>query len=151
ANREDARIWLSPTLTLHGDEQGLHLNGTVAVPEAHLQPRQLPEDAITVSEDLVLVDAQAPTNNGLPLSMAVTVTLGDQVHFQGFGLNATLGGTLKVSQRPGQPTQLYGELLILEGRYKAYGQNLAIDNGRLLFQGPPGDPGLDIRAIRKIP
>ena len=52
---------------------------------------------------------------------------------------------------PGQPAQLNGELIITEGRYRAYGQNLLIENGRLLFQGQPDNPGLDIRAVRKIP
>jgi translocation and assembly module TamB len=41
--------------------------------------------------------------------------------------------------------------VIREGRYRAYGQNLAISDGQLIFQGPPDNPGLDIRAIRKIP
>ncbi len=151
ANRSDAKVYLSPDLTLNGDAQGLHLSGAVRVPEADLRPHQLPANAITVSPDQVLVDARARQSSPLPFSMAVTITLGDQVHFQGFGLNATLGGELQVTQKPGEPAQLYGDLLIKEGRYRAYGQNLAIDNGRLLFQGAADNPGLDIRAIRKIP
>ncbi|QJX03279.1 hypothetical protein HML84_07145 [Alcanivorax sp. IO_7] len=69
------------------------------------------------------------------MAMAVGVSLGDKVHFEGFGLTATLDGDLRVTQQPGQPAQLNGELVIVEGRYRAYGQNLAIENGRLLFQG----------------
>ncbi|MDF3012995.1 MAG: hypothetical protein K0Q78_1199, partial [Cellvibrio sp.] len=34
--------------------------------------------------------------------------------------------------------------------YKAYGQTLTIDRGRLVFQGPYENPGLDIRASRII-
>lgn len=151
ADRTDAKIYLSPDLTLNGDQDGLHLTGQVKVPQAELKPRELPPNAVTVSPDQVLVDAKSKTQSPIPFSMAVTVSLGDKVHFQGFGLDATLGGELKVTQQPGQPAQLYGDLVIVQGRYKAYGQNLAIDNGRLLFQGPPDNPGLDIRAIRKIP
>jgi translocation and assembly module TamB len=151
ANRTDAEVRISPDLTLKGDGQGLRLTGTVAVPEADLKPRELPESAITVSDDQVLVDARAELAPALAFAMAVGVTLGEEVHFQGFGLDATLGGQLQISQQPGKPAQLNGELLIEEGRYRAYGQNLAIENGRLLFQGAPDNPGLDIRAIRKIP
>tara|TARA_A100001391_G_scaffold174259_1_gene136618 strand:- start:8306 stop:11827 length:3522 start_codon:yes stop_codon:yes gene_type:complete len=151
ANREDAVVYVSPDLKLEGDGDTLRLTGNLDIPEADLKPRELPESAITVSDDQVLVDARAESSQGLPLAMAVGVTLGDKVRFEGFGLTATLNGNLRVSQQPGQPAQLDGELVIVEGRYRAYGQNLAIENGRLLFQGAPDNPALDIRAIRRIP
>ncbi|HAD63109.1 MAG TPA: hypothetical protein DCG27_03545, partial [Alcanivorax sp.] len=151
ADRADAKVYVSPDLALKGDGDGLNLSGTLNVPEADLKPRELPESAVTVSEDQVLVDARAEETTPLPFAMGVTVTLGDQVRFEGFGLRATLTGELRVSQQPGQPAQLNGELIITEGRYRAYGQNLLIENGRLLFQGQPDNPGLDIRAVRKIP
>ena len=44
-----------------------------------------------------------------------------------------------------------GEITILEGRYRAYGQRLDTQNGRLLFTGSPLDnPGLDLRAVREV-
>ncbi len=151
ADRADAKVYVSPDLALKGDGDSLNLSGTLNVPEADLKPRELPESAVTVSEDQVLVDARAEQTTPLPFAMGVTVTLGDQVRFEGFGLRASLTGELRVSQQPGQPAQLNGELIITEGRYRAYGQNLLIENGRLLFQGQPDNPGLDIRAVRKIP
>ena len=151
ADRADAKVYVSPDLALKGDGDSLNLTGTLKVPEADLKPRELPESAVTVSEDQVLVDARAEQTTPLPFAMGVTVTLGDQVRFEGFGLRATLTGQLRISQQPSQPAQLNGELIITEGRYRAYGQNLLIENGRLLFQGQPDNPGLDIRAVRKIP
>lgn len=151
ADRADAKVYVSPDLALKGDCDGLNLSGTLKVPEADLKPRELPESAVSVSEDQVFVDAEADQTTALPFAMGVTVTLGDKVRFEGFGLRATLTGELRVSQQPGQPAQLNGELIITEGRYRAYGQNLLIENGRLLFQGQPDNPGLDIRAVRKIP
>jgi translocation and assembly module TamB len=39
----------------------------------------------------------------------------------------------------------------VDGTYKAYGQNLHIQRGQLLFAGTPIDnPGLNIRAVRKL-
>nr|WP_281502379.1 translocation/assembly module TamB domain-containing protein [Alcanivorax sp. S6407] len=151
ADRPDARVWVSPDLTLAGDLQGLMLSGQLQIPQADIHPEQLPEGAITVSEDQVLVHEQADAGQQLPLGMNVTVILGDKVNFNGFGLNAKLGGKLQILQEPHQPPQLNGELIVLEGRYRAYGQNLAISDGQLIFQGPPDNPGLDIRAYRKIP
>lgn len=151
ADRPDARVLLSPTLTLQGDLGELQLGGRLAIPEAEIHPTELPEGAVTVSKDQILVHQEGDQSSGLPLGIDVTVNLGDKVHFQGFGLDAMLGGTLQVAQQPQQPPQLNGELVIREGRYRAYGQNLAISDGQLIFQGPPDNPGLDIRAIRKIP
>jgi translocation and assembly module TamB len=45
-----------------------------------------------------------------------------------------------------------GELKVEEGKYLAYGRNLDIQRGRLLFSnGLMGDPGLDLRAVKKFP
>lgn len=151
ADRPDARVLLNPALSLKGDLSDLQLGGRLSIPEAEIRPTQLPEGAVTVSQDQVLVHQQSEQRSGLPLGMDVTVSLGNKVHFQGFGLDAMLGGTLQVEQQPQRPPQLNGELVIREGRYRAYGQNLAISDGQLIFQGPPDNPGLDIRAIRKIP
>ena len=151
ADRPDARVLLNPALSLKGDLSDLQLGGRLSIPEAEIRPTQLPEGAVTVSQDQVLVHQEGEQSSGLPLGIDVAVNLGDKVHFQGFGLDAMLGGTLQVEQQPQRPPQLNGELVIREGRYRAYGQNLAIRDGQLIFQGPPDNPGLDIRAIRKIP
>ncbi len=150
-DRPDARVWVSPDLNLKGDLGGMMLSGRLTIPEAAIHPEQLPEGAVTVSEDQILVHQEGNASQRFPLSMDVTVTLGDKVSFNGFGLNATLGGNLQILQEPQQPPQLNGELVVVEGRYRAYGQNLAISDGQLIFQGQPDNPGLDIRAYRKIP
>jgi translocation and assembly module TamB len=60
-----------------------------------------------------------------------------------------LTGNLKIEQQAGQPTSGTGEITIPSGRYRAYGQRLDIENGRVLFTGGPvTNPGLDIRATR---
>ena len=37
----------------------------------------------------------------------------------------------------------------MNGTYYAFGQKLVIDRGRLIFDGPLDNPGLDIVALRK--
>ena len=44
---------------------------------------------------------------------------------------------------------LIGKLTLREGRYKAYGQQLQIERGELIFNGPLNNPQLDIRAVRR--
>jgi len=51
---------------------------------------------------------------------------------------------------PEQVTVGQGELNVAGGKYNLYGQKLDIEKGRLIFAGGPiGNPGLDMRVIRK--
>jgi translocation and assembly module TamB len=81
----------------------------------------------------------------------VRITLGDDVSFQGRGFTASLAGNLLAIEEPDRPTAGSGELIIVDGRYRAYGQDLRIDPGRVIFGGGPIDnPGLDVRAYRTV-
>jgi len=63
-------------------------------------------------------------------------------------LNGYLSGQLAVQDVPGHATTGRGQIVV-DGTYKAYGQDLKIEQGRLLFAGTPIDnPGLDLRATR---
>ena len=53
-------------------------------------------------------------------------------------------------EAPGEPTTGSGQLTVA-GTYKAYGQDLTVKEGRLLFAGTPLDnPRLSILAMREI-
>ena len=56
---------------------------------------------------------------------------------------------LRLATEPNASANATGTLL-LDGTYDAYGQELEIERGQLLFSGPMDDPGLDVRAIRKL-
>lgn len=65
-------------------------------------------------------------------------------------MNGRLGGVLTVNDRPGRATTGQGQVSV-SGTYKAYGQNLHIERGQLLFASTPVDnPGLNIKAVRKL-
>lgn len=74
----------------------------------------------------------------------------DLVRFEGFGMKAVLVGNLLIVQEPGEPALGSGELRIVAGQYKAYGQDLKLTDSRILFAGGPvAQPALDVRAIRR--
>jgi translocation and assembly module TamB len=80
----------------------------------------------------------------------VRVVLGRKVRFDGFGLKTRLEGSVRAIEEPGRPSSGRGEVRLVEGRYKAYGQDLEIESGRLLFNGGPlTEPAIEIRAKRK--
>jgi translocation and assembly module TamB len=147
-----ARVVISPDLTVERSSESLRVGGSVEIPSTKVDLAKLPGGGVArTSPDVVVTDAEQPApGKPLPVVVAVTVKLGDDVKLAGFGLDGTIGGQLRVDQRPGKLATGTGTLNV-GGTYKAYGQDLKIETGRLLFAGTALDnPGLDIRAVRTI-
>src|SRR5690554_4117993 len=150
-NLADAMVLIDPAITLEGNKERFRLRGDIDIPQAYLAPQQLPEVAVKVSEDQIIMNA--PTTSVVPrqLDAKLSLHIGKDVRFNGFGLDARLGGNLQFIKRPEKPAIMLGDLRIEEGRYRAYGQNLEIEYGLLLFQEKVDNSGLNIRAVRRIP
>jgi len=148
----EAKISASPDLNLRVSESHLDIEGQIGIPSASIRPRKLPESSVSVSADQVIVadDEETAAAKDYQLSSRVRFILGEQVKFDGFGLKGRITGNLISKDQPGKPTTASGELAIEDGKYRAYGQNLDIRTGRLLFAGGPiTEPGLDIEAVRR--
>jgi translocation and assembly module TamB len=151
-----ANVVLTPDLMLTGDPKAYLLKGEVEIPRADINLQKLPQDkSPNVSPDVVVMrDGKVvPTTaqaTSMPLTAWVKVRLGENINITGYGLEAKVAGNLDVREAPGEPTTGSGQLMV-EGRYKAYGQDLTVKEGRLLFAGTPLDnPRLAIVAMRKI-
>ena len=82
--------------------------------------------------------------------VALTVDMGPDFRVQGRGLNTRLSGALNLASSAatlGVP-RLTGTLTTVRGSYKAYGQQLDIEEGVMRFSGAYDNPALDILAIR---
>ena len=149
-NMPEFQVDISPDITIEIDGHAVAVNGEVRVPTARIEPRDF-EGQVTVSEDQVLVDEPIErVEEPWLISSRVRIVLGD-VRFEGFGLTADVTGNLTAIDEPGRPTRGTGELSVVEGRYEAWGQQLEIEHGRLLFAGGPlTHPGLSVRAVREL-
>lgn len=144
----EAHVRASPDVRLELGKGALKVRGSVVVPFARIDLERL-ESVTTPSSDVVIVDA-AQASGGLAVDTDVSVTLGESVRMNGFGLKGTLAGTLRVRDRPGRATTARGAIEV-GGAYKAYGQDLTITRGHVAWASTPIDmPTLDIRAQRKI-
>ncbi|MBL8299732.1 MAG: translocation/assembly module TamB domain-containing protein [Rhodanobacteraceae bacterium] len=147
-----AHLVLSPKLRVRRNEQGLVANGEIGMPRADIDLTRLPGGgAAKISPDVVIVDTDAAEHQAAqPITADVTVKLGEAVKLKGFGLDGKLDGQLVVVERPGRQTTGRGEIRV-GGTYKAYGQDLKIQTGRLLFASTAIDnPGLDLKAVREL-
>src|SRR5690606_2478600 len=116
--------------------QPLAVTGTVTVPSAMMDLERL-DDGVSVAPDVVVLDPVDPERGGaLPLQLDLTLAMGDDVRMRGFGLDGTLGGSLRVRANPGREMTGQGRLEV-GGKYEAYGQELEITRGYLVFNNGP--------------
>ena len=150
ANTRDLQVVADPDIELrYAAGQPLRVTGTVVVPSATIELERL-EQGVSTSPDVVVLDPVDPDRSpASPLELDLTLTMGEDVRLRGFGLDGTLGGSLRVRAQPGREMAGSGTLEV-GGVYSAYGQRLQVTRGRLSFSGPISDPRLDIRAERRI-
>lgn len=157
ADLPEARVLVSPELTLDATGKRVDMKGKVHIPEAEIDlrtsliPNQEP-GMVAVSPDEVIVGRPKKEAQNPPLEIAadVLLTLGDRVFFNGFGIESQLQGELRLTSWKGLPKG-EGEIRIVKGKFAAYGQKLDIKSGRLVFSGPVDNPGLDIQVARHFP
>lgn len=147
----EARVLLSPDLMLAVDGRSVGVDGSVKVSEARIAPRDLSTAIQRSPDERIMLDVDSPQRDqGWSVTSRVLVEFSDSVFFDGFGLTARVAGALTVVDTPGTVSTATGELEIVDGTYSAYGRELDIRRGRLLFTGGPlANPGLDIMATRK--
>ncbi len=150
-----ARILASPDLAMAIDDRVVRVTGKVHLPQADIRlrktlfPEQTPE-MVSVSDDEVILGRPPESKRRrLKLRSRIELTLGEKVHFQGYGLEARLQGRLSLATEDGLTTA-EGVVRLLDGRFTAYGQKLKITLGRILFSGPVDDPAFDIHIVRHI-
>src|SRR6185312_14643078 len=151
-NIPEAQIDASPSLDFKVAARQIDITGAVAVPYAKIVPTDL-TGAVTSSSDEVIVGetSQNPANQ-FKVRTQITMTLGSDVNIDTTGLTGRLGGSITVRSGYDPITHATGELSVQKGQYSAYGRKLEIQRGRLIFTGGPiGDPGIELRAIKRYP
>lgn len=151
ANLPEARVTANLDLALDYAGNELKLSGDVVIPFARISGVGGPT-AITASPDEVIVGPRARVEEeGLRVTSRVRVSVGPDVQVQAAGLRGRVEGEILTVVQPQALPWGRGELRVVDGTFGAFGQRLEIETGRLLYTGGPLDnPGLDIRAVRKV-
>ncbi len=153
ADVPEAYIEASPDLRFSIDGRDIGVTGTVTVPKARIEPRQL-LGAVQPSTDEVLAGADAglAAAGRYRIATDLRLLLGEQVHLNAFGLKGRLTGGVRLLAPPDEVAVASGEFEIDDGKYRAYNRELDVERGRLLFAGgPAADPGVDLRASKAVP
>lgn len=153
--------WLSlnasPQLELGVRPDGIQIDGDIRIDrlQAGLPPgtgeRIEPSPDIAVAGETDGNDNGLAGNAGQPVTGRLGIDLGDNASLAALGLETGLSGGIELHFNGQSRPTGHGTIHLPEGSYRAYGQNLEIDDGEIVFTGQPlDDPRLDIRAVRDI-
>lgn len=146
------KLKVAPDMTLTMTPDLAKVSGDVSIPWGRITVDELPPSAVRVSDDQVILDMSGkPVNEEQPIPLIVetdiNVNIGNDVRLTAFGLKGNLQGRLKVTQKDKGPF-INGEVNILDGSYRSFGQDLIIREGKILMNGPADKPYVAITAIR---
>lgn len=147
----DLSVDASPELRLLIGDGGFDITGTLAIPRASARIRALPKSAVARSTDVVVhrPDIAQEEQSETIVTGNVEVILGDDVRFNGFGLDSRLEGGLKLTQARRGFLRSAGTVRVREGFLTGYGKELRVDRGELTFTGPLDDPLINIQVSRE--
>jgi translocation and assembly module TamB len=166
--RVDRRIVASGDARLALDGDRIGLQGRLAVDEGlidfsraeaptlgddvHVARRRPPPPPPAGTPEAVLarrtaLESTSPAPAPRAIDLDLRVDMGQRLHIHGRGIDANLRGELRMTS-PGGRLAVAGTVYTVDGTYQAYGQNLSIERGQLIFSGSIADPRLDIEATR---
>ena len=141
-----------PDLSLAMKPKLATISGNIALPWGRVVVEELPQSAVSVSKDQIILDKHfKPVNedNRFPFDIetAVSIDIGNDFKLDAFGLKAGLTGHLNVTQKDKGPF-VTGEIHLIDGTYRSFGQDLVIQEGKIVMNGAVDQPSLSITAIR---
>ncbi|TMG82754.1 MAG: hypothetical protein E6H76_15620, partial [Betaproteobacteria bacterium] len=149
-NRPDARLMLSGAGTLAMEQKHLVLAGALRSDDGYFEFRRPTADAL--GDDVVVRGRERKAAPGLarvPFAVDLELDFGDRFEIIGEGLDAIVAGKVHVVTAADGTLTGRGAINAERGTYTAYGQRLTIERGKLYFDGPLDNPGLDVLALRK--
>ncbi len=146
------KIKVEPDMTLEVTPNLAKVQGNINLPWGRIVVEELPPSAVGVSSDVVILDENLqPVDDtvAVPFNVEtdINIKIGDDFQLSAFGLKGGLRGNLNVTQKDKGPF-IVGEVNIVDGSYRSFGQDLVIDEGKIMMNGPADEPYLSISAIR---
>jgi len=143
------KLHFSPKIKIEGDDKGAKVTGDIVIPYALIKVEQLPQSAIQVSSDVIIIDSDDFTvKPTYPLDVQVNIKLLDNVKIDSFGLESKITGAVSIVLDEDGNLFSDGMLQFEDGRYRSFGQDLYIRKGQVVFSGSVENPYINVEAIR---
>ncbi|GGA92446.1 autotransporter assembly complex protein TamB [Agarivorans gilvus] len=143
-----ASFAVSPAVKIKIKPDLIDVSGDINVEEGSIKVKRLPDSAISESSDAIVIEEQTEAVGTQRTQLDIRVSLADKITLEALGLNTRLKGLLSLKQAANEPLLADGRIELVDGSFRAYGQNLLIEKGWIMFNGPIEQPYLDFQAIR---
>ncbi|WP_299687483.1 translocation/assembly module TamB domain-containing protein [uncultured Vibrio sp.] len=145
------KVKVVPDMTIEVTPELAKITGDIALPWGRIVVEDLPPSAVGVSSDQVILnkDLEPVNEDAVPFDVVtnINISIGDDFKLSAFGLEGELVGKLNVTQKDQGPF-ITGEVNIVDGTYQSFGQDLLIEEGKILMNGPADQPYVAINAVR---
>ena len=148
--RSDMRLVASGKGEAQFDGKRLSLAGELRADRGHVELAR--ERLPRLGDDVVIVGEPRTARGGpvrLPLALDLMLDLGEQLSVRAQGYEGKLAGRVQLQTNKEGELRAYGEVYAVNATFLAYGQRLQVDPGRLIFDGPLDNPGLQVTAWRR--
>ncbi len=150
-DNSSTKVVVSPNINAYLSNDNMKLTGSVQFNEVNVKIKSLPKQPNRLSADQIIIGQQDETaSTKQKYSIDLDLIVDDKVSLEAFGLTSQLKGRLRSILTSEQPVNLTGQLNLVNGKFVAYKQELVIEQGQLIFLGNPENPGLQLRAVRKL-
>lgn len=150
-NQPHQRLVVTPDLALRVSPTLIDLQGYLLIPSADIA-YQSSAQRLSLTPDAVIHGQQPqPSEKEIVVyKMDLQLQAGEDVHLEAFGINTGLKGQLNLNKPLDGTLTGQGLVELIDGAYRAYGQDLTVDRGFIRFSGTLSDPDLDLEASRRI-
>jgi translocation and assembly module TamB len=129
----------------------LQLNGAVVANAGFIDFSK--PDLPSLSSDVQVLRANEPASTSreapIGINLDLGIDLGEAFYVRGAGLDTRVEGQLRLLAQERGAIRATGTIEARDGVYEGFGQRLAIERGRVNFQGALENPGLDVLAVRR--
>lgn len=149
-NTPSYKIYASPNLTIKREDTGYSINGRIDIPTATINSPNFGGNDV-LSSDVQFYQPNQASNTTTIFVGDINLTLGNNVQINMKGLSGQLIGGLDIRFNTAAATTATGTLAVQNGIYSAYGQNLTVSTGEIIFTGGPiNNPGIELVGSKTI-
>ncbi len=148
--RPELSVTASPALQFRYQGAGTaELAGHLDVTGGNLRLENLGVAPRRISPDVTVLSRKIPNQAFYQLDVGIGLTISNFA-IDMYGLSGKVDGGLSLLQRPRMPRRLIGTVNLREGSFSRYGQDFAVERGRLIFAGSINNPIVDVVSSRSI-
>lgn len=156
-NNPNAWVIISPNINVQFQPNLLNLNGEIVIPDANITPVLSggSGSGVGISPDAKIKSKQpkeTEAKSALQILGEIKIKLDEKIRLKVADFQSRLGGEFAMTFKKNELIPLAsGSINVFDGFYRAYGQDLQIKKGQIIFTGDyVSNPTLDIETIRKI-